>query len=112
VAQKPETAFRKRVTDFLRHLPNTVYFSVQQIAIIGTPDLICSINGRFVALELKSSADAVVSAVQQYNITRIVSVGGGIGLVISPEGWTKAQQYLSGLASNEDTTVPEDIYKC
>ena len=82
------------------------------MAIVGTPDILACIKGTFVAIELKSSADSVVSALQQHNITRIVSVGGGIGLIISPEGWEKAQQYLSGLASNEDTTVPEDVYRC
>ena len=107
MSKKPETLFRERFVSWLKQLPRTVVFSIQQISIIGTPDLIVCINGKFVALELKSSEDAQVSAVQKYNLERIVSIGGGIALIVAPEGYEKAQVFLSALANGSSLHAPE-----
>lgn len=106
MSKKPETVFRERFVKFLKQLPNTVIFSIQQQSINGTPDLICCINGKFCAIELKSSEDAEVSMIQKYNLERIVSKGGGIAMILAPGGEAKAQVFFSALANGESLRAP------
>lgn len=51
----------------------------------GIPDLICCINGHFVAIELKGS-DGQPSELQKYNIRKINECN-GIGLILYPENF-------------------------
>jgi len=103
----PERNFRDRLVAWLKQLPRTVVFSIQQVSIRGTADLICCINGKFVSIEVKASEDAQISALQRYNLEKVVAVGGGIALIISPEGFKKAQVFLSELATGGATKAPD-----
>lgn len=107
MSKKPETLFRERFVEWLKKLPNTVVFSIQQVAIIGTADLICCINGKFVAIELKASEDCEASAIQKYNLQRIVNQGKGISLILAPQGLEKAQVFLSAIANGSSPYAPE-----
>jgi hypothetical protein len=51
----------------------------------GIPDLLCSVNGIFVSIELKASR-GVSSELQKRN-TRIINQSGGIGIILYPEGF-------------------------
>lgn len=84
MAMITESAFRKKIDQRLKEIPNSWWESIQQQSISGSPDKIGVINGRFIALELKRSARATVSALQKYKLNRINSAG-GYGCVLFPE---------------------------
>lgn len=64
----------------------TLVFTIQQVSIRGTPDLLICRNGKFVALELKRNEDGVVSKLQQYNID-LIGKAGGYAMVCMPENF-------------------------
>lgn len=59
----------------------------------GTPDLICCINGNFVAIEVKS-AKGVVSKLQEKRIDEIRSAG-GVALIAYPKDWEKLKKIFN-----------------
>jgi hypothetical protein len=61
----------------------------------GIPDLLMCANGFFLAVELKSSA-GTPTELQKKNI-RMVNNGGGIGLVLYPEGFEKFKNIVKGV---------------
>ena len=98
---KPETQFRQaQVIPFLKTLKCTVYFPVQQVAIVGTPDMLLCCRGRFVALELKSRG-GTLSPLQKYNLDR-VSARGGVAIVASPDNWAGVKSVLTALDEGEE----------
>ncbi len=90
--QKPETVFRAKLRPKLEAIPGSFWESIQQKTIIGTPDILGCVRGRFVALELKSSGGKV-SELQKLKLERIAACG-GIAMVVSPEN---AEQVLREL---------------
>ena len=97
VSQKPETRFKERVKKHLRKLPETWLVKIQQVVILGTPDILCCCRGQFVALELKRDKKAEISAMQILELKRIEKAG-GISLVTYPENWEDCLEYLRLLA--------------
>jgi hypothetical protein len=98
---KPETRFRQgRVIPFLKTLKNTKYFSVQQVAISGTPDQLLCCAGTFVALELKA-IDGVLSGLQRYNLQQVRRCG-GVAIVADPNNWPKVKQILRALDEGDE----------
>jgi hypothetical protein len=96
----PETAFRRnRVLPFLKKLPNTVIFPIQQLAIIGDPDYILCINGYFVALELKTDT-GTVAALQQAKLDAVETTG-GFSMVARPKTWAMVKKRLELLAKQK-----------
>ena len=93
-----EAPFRKKVDVELKKLPNSHWFSIQQIAIRGTPDKLGCLNGTFVALEYKRSGEAKRSALQKRNIRKI-NEAGGYGRFVYPENWAPILQELKGIAN-------------
>jgi hypothetical protein len=74
-----------------------VVFTIQQASIRGTPDLLVSINGRFVALELKRSQTASVTELQLYNIAKI-NESGGYATLVYPENLDVIMKELEEIA--------------
>lgn len=101
MAKKPETRFKEHVIKDLKKLPNTWFSKIQQVVICGIPDILLSINGKFVALELKASKKEVVSPLQQWELESIAS-SGGLAFITYPENWDNTYDYLKKLAD-----VPE-----
>lgn len=66
----------------LKRLPRTWFLKTQEVARSGTPDILASVNGIFVALELKTE-DGVISKLQEYNLKRIEETG-GVSIVLTP----------------------------
>lgn len=97
-----ESAFKKTVDDYLKTLPNSHWFSIQQAAIYGTPDKIGVINGTFVGLELKADKNARRSMLQIYNLNRI-NKAQGYGRFVYPEVWDeiKGDLYYMAMAPEE-----------
>lgn len=70
----------------------------QQVVIKGTPDLLCCVNGLFLAIELKSAKNAKVDKLQQYNIDKIIAAG-GMACVAYPENWEEIFKVICDLES-------------
>jgi hypothetical protein len=91
-----ERSFRTgQVIPFLKSLKNTFFEPIQQMAIVGSPDFVACINGRFVALELKSKTGKL-SPLQMYKLNQITFCN-GISLVVSPNNWENVKKTLSDL---------------
>jgi hypothetical protein len=70
----------------------------------GIPDLLCCVNGIFIAPELKASK-GVASDLQKKNI-RMINAGNGIGLVLYPEGFEQFKNIVRGVI-NCKAHIPE-----
>lgn len=97
---KQETVFRKRVVAELKKLENIYFFSVQQVAIRGCPDLCLCINGNFVSLELKKDKKAEIAPLQRYTLQKIIKAK-GIAFIAYPENWFEIYAYLEILSKKE-----------
>jgi hypothetical protein len=49
----PETKFKNKIMPRLRQIPSSYWFVKEAVNIVGIPDIIGCINGKFVGLELK-----------------------------------------------------------
>lgn len=97
MAAKKETLFRARITPKLKALPNSTWFSIQQVGIRGTPDILGCIAGMFVGLELKATAKSPVSKLQEHHLKNIREAG-GIGVVVYPENWGAVYATLESIS--------------
>lgn len=61
----------------------------------GIPDLICNVNGWFVAVELKSDK-GVASDLQKKNID-LINRGKGFGIILYPSGFGKFKNLIQGV---------------
>lgn len=61
----------------------------------GTPDLLCCVNGHFVAIEVKKSKGGVVSELQEAKIKQIQQSGGIAFIARSVDDVKQKIQYLS-----------------
>jgi hypothetical protein len=100
MAKQPETRFKEIVLRNLRALPNLWVAKIQQVAKRGTPDLLCCIDGHFVAIELKRAGTEEPDPLQEWNLESI-SESGGIAIVCYPENWPVVFEFLKKLAGQE-----------
>lgn len=96
MAQKKETAFRKRVLRDLKKVEKTVIFSIQQLAIRGDPDLILGVNGLMVTLELKDD-DGIASRLQLHRAKRVKDAN-CISYIVRPEDWPMIFRFIVKLS--------------
>jgi len=94
---QPETRFKVQVLKDLRMIPRSWWVKVQQVALVGTPDILGCIGRRFVALELKRAATEAPDPMQLYNLNLIVDCG-GLAMSANPDSWPGIRDYLRGLA--------------
>jgi hypothetical protein len=80
---KPETKFRIKVVAFLRTFNGIWFESIQQQTIVGTPDIIGCILGRFFAVEVKSAL-GTASVIQKYKLENIKKAG-GLSFIVAPQ---------------------------
>jgi hypothetical protein len=98
MAKKSETSFRENtVYPALDALPNTYYFSIQQVAIVADPDIILCIQGRFCALELKGHKDDRIAKLQEYKLEK-VRKSGGVAFRADRSNWKEVHAELLKLA--------------
>jgi hypothetical protein len=90
---KPESVFRAKVRKFLKTLSHTVVFSVQQISLNGTPDMLLCVHGKFVALELKSRGGRV-TPLQQLKLDEVRRAR-GVSIVADPDNWEETKEFLT-----------------
>jgi len=98
MARKPETNFRINTVDpALAELPNTYAMTIQQVAITADPDKLLCINGRFVALELKSDEESEIRPLQTYKLEKIIQAG-GLAFRVDRSNWKEVHAELLKLA--------------
>ena len=61
----------------------------------GIPDILCCVNGKFVALELKSETGKL-SELQKYNLDKIKE-SGGVALCVRPSDFEDVKLVLNSL---------------
>lgn len=64
----------------------------------GIPDIICNINGYFVAIEVKAK-NGKPSKLQELNIDRI-NEGNGIGVIVYPKDFDKLKELVRKLIND------------
>jgi hypothetical protein len=95
MAMTAEGKVKKRVTEILK-LHEVYYFfpAANGYGKSGVPDIICCVNGMFLAIECKAEGGRT-TALQDRELERIESAG-GIPLVVTPEHLEK----LPGIIKN------------
>jgi len=100
MAKKLETKFREgKVIPFLKKLPLTKYFSIQQLGKKGDPDLLVCCNGEFVAMELKVGKGKVTK-LQEYVLGQVYDAH-GYSWVVCPENWARIKDWLTAISKGE-----------
>lgn len=94
--KKPETKFKEKVLPQLKKLG--YFVKIQQASIVGTPDILGTINGVFIAIELKTN-EGKASQIQELNLLKVLKAG-GIALEVSPKNWAKTYAFLLSLKRN------------
>lgn len=94
-----EKTFENKIKKFLKE-QNIYYVKFFGCAFTraGVPDLLCCINGKFVALEIKADKGKP-SQLQLQNIKQIED-NGGIGYVIYPKDFEKLKEMILKLKKN------------
>lgn len=93
MAQKAETVFRARVIKHFKAIPFSWWESIQQKCIVGTPDTIGTVKGKFVALEFKKDKTAHRSPMQRYK-RKLILEAQGIHFWVYPENYEEVLNQL------------------
>lgn len=80
-----EKIFENKIKDFLKSLPNTWFFKHWAGAYSpkGIPDIIASINGRFVGIEVKASKGK--PSPLQIRAVNLINESGGYAVIVYPD---------------------------
>ncbi len=91
-----EAELQRKVEAFLRGqgIWFVKYWGGGQFTKAGVPDLICCVNGQFVAIELKTDTGRL-SKLQEYNLAKIKE-SGGQALVLRPSGLGAFKDFIAG----------------
>lgn len=93
-----EATFTKQIKDFLKeHGCYCVKYFGCAYTQAGVPDLLACINGRFVAIEVKSDKGRP-SALQLHNVEKIQQ-SGGVAMVLYPKDFDKFKSFVLQLLS-------------
>ena len=52
----------------------------------GIPDILCCIEGKFIAIEVKGGSSYGLTELQRYNLEKLAE-NGGLALCVYPTGW-------------------------
>lgn len=66
----------------------------------GIPDLICCVNGKFLAIEVKAESGKV-SELQKMNLRKITEAG-GFALTSKPSEWDELRGLICEIKSQQD----------
>lgn len=90
--------------DDLKLLPKAYFIKTQMLSVMGIPDLIGVVNGRFVALELKKNKQELGksrSKLQRYVLSKIEEAG-GYSIFLYPENKDKVMRDLVYMSTNSE----------
>ena len=91
-----ESQFQEQVIKYLKTLPKTWHVKIWGGGFMraGIPDIICCINGKFIALELKRE-NGVASELQKRNV-RLINEANGIALILYPKDFDEFKKICRG----------------
>jgi len=97
--KKKETVFSEWVIKTLKkEFGNKILIeNIDQCAKSGTPDFLCCLNGRFIALELKTDT-GVVSKIQLVKMLDI-RLAGGYSCVVTPSNFDNTLKALKKIST-------------
>ncbi len=99
MTRQPETLFKVKVqadlNKLIRRGAPIWFYKSQEVGRRGIPDIIMSINGTFVALELKTDVGRP-TPLQLHTLTKI-GASNGWGIVTSPKVWPDTLAWITGL---------------
>jgi len=100
----PETKFKYKVFKDLKTLKHCHYEKIQQRCIRATLDILCCINGYYVALELKATPQDKLDALQAHTVQKIGKAR-GIALRVDPENWPEILSQLRLLDDQPESAL-------
>lgn len=92
-----EKQFENKIKDFLKEQGAWFikYWAGSKFTKDGIPDLLCCINGHFVAVEVKAQ-NGTPSDLQLYNV-REIRKAGGFAFVLYPSGYDEFKEFVINL---------------
>lgn len=109
MSRKPETLFVSKIKHDLKQLPNSWFFKTQEQGRVGIPDIICCLNGYFIAIEAKVGKNKA-TAIQEHTIMEMVKAG-AIAAIVTPEQWPSLLDSLKKIAYGDDYSLVMSIPK-
>lgn len=85
MAKQPETKFKEKVLRELRKIPNSYWIKIQSVSIRGIPDIIGTVNGHFVALELKVPPNRLKPGGLQWLVIQELKKAGAYAREVIPD---------------------------
>ena len=108
--RKPEAAFQSKVVRYLKDAYGPRLWLANQLgglgARAGIPDLLVCIDGRFVALELKTPAGTGRLGPKQAQEIKAIQEAGGVALVVST--WQDLKAILNAFPPTQRSIDPQD----
>ena len=101
-----EKTFENKIKKYLDQIGawHIKYWAGSQFTKSGVPDLLCCINGYFVAIEVKGQ-NGKPSELQLYTIEKIKSAGGH-AFVLYPSGWEQFKKFVDALLHDISPAAP------
>lgn len=91
-----EKNFENKIKRWLKeHNCYHVKFFANRMTKVGVPDILASVNGHFVGIEVKAQ-NGTPSDLQLYNCRKIRE-SGGFAFVVYPSGWDQFEIFLTDL---------------
>lgn len=91
-----EKNFENKIKGWLKdHNCWHVKFFANRMTKTGVPDILASVNGYFVGIEVKAQ-NGTPSELQYYNVRKIRE-SGGFAFIVYPSGWEQLKSILEGL---------------
>lgn len=104
----PEKNFENKIKLWLTtHGCYYVKFFANRMTRKGVPDILASVNGYFVGIEVKSDGGKP-SDLQIYNV-KMIRKSGGFAYVVYPTGWKKMEEILLNLLMDKFDRSDERI---
>jgi len=101
-----EKNFENKIKQWLKdHNCYHVKFFANRMTKTGVPDILASVNGYFVGIEVKAQ-NGKPSELQYYNIRKIRE-SGGFAYIVYPTGWEDLQRILEKLLNDEFNRLDE-----
>lgn len=101
-----EKLFENKIKQWLKeHNCYHVKFFANRMTKTGVPDILASVNGYFVGIEVKAQ-NGKPSELQYYNVRKIRE-SGGFAYIVYPSGWEDLKQILNDLLIDEFNRLDE-----
>lgn len=101
-----EKNFENKIKAWLKeHNCYFVKFFANRMTKSGVPDILASVNGYFVGIEVKAQ-NGQPSELQYYNVRKIRE-SGGFAYIVYPSGWEDLQEILQNLLNETFNRLDE-----